>query len=115
MVSPEIVVLSVFMTPWTNPASIHRATSRACAWTSRAIKATTTVTITLKEEKGKTRLVLEHSGWKIPPIDPEVAGAIEDPAAFEMHRDRFWIEDTGGFEAAGNVAVMIAKHRRRQV
>ncbi len=29
MVSPEIVMLSVFMTPWTNPTSIHCATSDA--------------------------------------------------------------------------------------
>ena len=35
MVSPEIVVLSVFMTPWTNPTSIQRATSDACASTTR--------------------------------------------------------------------------------
>ena len=46
-------------------------------WTSPAIKATTTVTIALSEKNGKTRLVLEHSGWEIPPIDPEVAGAFE--------------------------------------
>ncbi len=31
MVSPEIVTLSVFITPWTNPTSIHRATRDAWA------------------------------------------------------------------------------------
>ncbi len=31
MVSPEIVVLSVFITPCTKPISIQRATSAACA------------------------------------------------------------------------------------
>lgn len=41
-------------------------------WTSALIKAETTVTITLTEENGKTRLVLEHSGWQTPPTDPEV-------------------------------------------
>ena len=34
MVSPEIVMLSVFMTPWTNPTSIHWATSDAWAATT---------------------------------------------------------------------------------
>ena len=36
MLSPEIVMLSVFITPWTNPTSIHRATSDACASTTRS-------------------------------------------------------------------------------
>ena len=31
MVSPEIVTLSVFITPWMNPTCIHRAISDACA------------------------------------------------------------------------------------
>ncbi|CNH19244.1 Uncharacterised protein [Mycobacterium tuberculosis] len=31
MVSPEIVMLSVFITPWTNPNSIHRAIRDAWA------------------------------------------------------------------------------------
>ena len=31
-------MLSVFMTPWTNPTSIHRATSDACASTTRSKK-----------------------------------------------------------------------------
>ena len=35
MVSPEIVVLSVFITPCTKPTSIHRATSPAWASTTR--------------------------------------------------------------------------------
>ena len=34
MVSPEMVVLSVFITPCTNPTSIHRATSDACTATT---------------------------------------------------------------------------------
>ena len=34
IVSPEIVTLSVFITPWTKPTSIHRATSEACAATT---------------------------------------------------------------------------------
>jgi uncharacterized protein YndB with AHSA1/START domain len=47
-------------------------------WNSPIIKSTTTVTITLTEEKkGRTRLVLEHSGWQIPPTDPEVAGRFD--------------------------------------
>jgi uncharacterized protein YndB with AHSA1/START domain len=44
-------------------------------WTSPVIKAKTVVAITLMEEKGKTRLVLEHGGWE--GVDPEVAGAFE--------------------------------------
>ena len=39
MVSPEIVMLSVFMTPWMNPKSIHWATSDACAATTASNKA----------------------------------------------------------------------------
>jgi len=34
-------------------------------WTSAVIGVETTVTITLTEMKGKTRLVLEHKGWQI--------------------------------------------------
>jgi uncharacterized protein YndB with AHSA1/START domain len=41
-------------------------------WTSALIKAETTVTITLTDENGKTRLVLVHSGWQVPPTDAEV-------------------------------------------
>jgi uncharacterized protein YndB with AHSA1/START domain len=41
-------------------------------WTSQVIKVQTTVTITLTEEKGRTRLVLEHSGWEAPPADQTI-------------------------------------------
>jgi len=34
MVSPEIDVLSVFMTPWMNPTSSQRATRLACRATT---------------------------------------------------------------------------------
>ena len=39
MVSPETAMLSVFMTPWTKPTCIHRATSAACRATTPSRKA----------------------------------------------------------------------------
>lgn len=41
-------------------------------WTSALVKTETIVTITLAEANGKTRLVLVHSGWQVPPTDPDV-------------------------------------------
>jgi uncharacterized protein YndB with AHSA1/START domain len=44
------------------------------SWTSTKIKVETIVTITLNEEKGHTRLTLEHSGWDaLPPSEQGIA------------------------------------------
>jgi uncharacterized protein YndB with AHSA1/START domain len=48
------------------------------SWTSPVIKAQTTVTITLIDQKGSTRLILEHSGWEAPPADQNVPDTFEE-------------------------------------
>ena len=42
------------------------------SWTSPVIKVQTMVTITLIDEKGRTRLILEHTGWEAPPADQTI-------------------------------------------
>ena len=41
-------------------------------WTSPVIRVQTMVTITLTEEKGRTRLILEHTRWEAPPADQTI-------------------------------------------
>jgi len=45
------------------------------SWTSKHLKIETLVTVTLKSEKGKTRLILVHSGWEALPPSEEGLGA----------------------------------------
>jgi len=42
------------------------------SWTSPVIRVQTMVTITLTEEKNRTRLILEHTGWEAPPADQTI-------------------------------------------